>query len=568
MPFYWEDAPTHPTASKNPDRDPTPHIDRIRSEGAVFTRAYTTSPMCAPSRYSVLTGRFAERSKFAQTETTACDASNTVVDVQVPKTKLDEEQADNIATTLKSVGYATGVAGKWHVSDEGAGNPYTQNGAYAAATAKAVATGMDSATGFYISNLDGSCSDGVCKDTPGFSHNMEWVTAAGLAFMESAVSASKPFFLYFNPTVPHSPSVTEALFEISIRKTPSGDLDADPVSGMPPRTGTDGSSVKERAEASVSGADNTGNKKEAAYAAVWIDDAMGAIYTKLKALNVLNDTLILFVMDHGASGKSTLFETGGRIAMFARYPNHEGNFFAAGTSYDFLVSNMDIAPTLVQLAKISSAGGSVGPSNSKRIDGTSLLATDRSERALFLALGKDRAVVTTEGKMIVKNVEGYGTSTEKGCKESTNSNSGRFYPADADSVQVYDLSADPTEQTNLAGSSAGSVAAALQAKLKSLLDCHVANTKIGSTVFEDTCQAEETTGGGGDLPAPSSSPSGATSVPPSPSPGSSTGEKDDDKNVEGGITENDGSSVHNAVALAVVLSWASAIALASSALVV
>ena len=58
--------------------------------------------MCAPSRYTVLTGRFAERSKVAQSKTLACDASNTMVDVQVPKTKLDEEEADNLASTLKA----------------------------------------------------------------------------------------------------------------------------------------------------------------------------------------------------------------------------------------------------------------------------------------------------------------------------------------------------------------------------------------------------------------------------------------------------------------------------------
>ena len=201
--------------------------------------------------------------------------------------------------------------------------------------------------------------------------------------------------------------------------------------------------------------------------------------------------MILFVMDHGASGKSTLYETGGRIAMFARYPNHENGFFAAGTSYDFLVSNMDIAPTLVQLAKIPSTGGSVGPSNANRIDGTSLLVTNRNERALFLALGKDRAVVTTKGKMIMKNIEGYGTSTSRGCMASTNGNSGHFYPGGSDDIQVYDLSIDPMEQKNLAGASDGSSAAALQAKLKKLLDCHVSNTKIGSTVFEDTCQDED-----------------------------------------------------------------------------
>ena len=138
-------------------------------------------------------------------------------------------------------------------------------------------------------------------------------------------------------------------------------------------------------------------KKEAAYAAVWIDDAMGALYAKLKALNVLDDTMILFVMDHGASGKLTLYETGRRIAMFARYPNHENGFFAAGTSYDFLVSNMDIAPTLVQLAKIPSTEA-VWDHRMRTASTAHHCSWQTGTSAHFSGSGKDRAVVTQRGR--------------------------------------------------------------------------------------------------------------------------------------------------------------------------
>merc|ERR1712166_1536265 len=149
------------------------------------------------------------------------------------------------------------MGGKWHVSVEL--GKTTQNWlptdtVYPKATQLAKDTGFDYADGFYIGNMDNACTKNKCADTIGFSHNMEWVTSKGMEFIQSAKDASKPFFLYLNPTVPHSPDVEEALNTLTI---PEG------------------------------------------ISATWIDDSMGALYTKLKDLQMLDDTLIVFVQDHG-----------------------------------------------------------------------------------------------------------------------------------------------------------------------------------------------------------------------------------------------------------------------------
>ena len=93
-----------------------PNIARLAAEGATFSRAYTSSPMCAPSRFGLLTGRYPGRGRYAQQRTAGlnpfpdgCGASSTVTDVAVPKTKLDYDQDANVQTLLRDGGYRTGV---------------------------------------------------------------------------------------------------------------------------------------------------------------------------------------------------------------------------------------------------------------------------------------------------------------------------------------------------------------------------------------------------------------------------------------------------------------------------
>ena len=88
------------------------------------------------------------------------------------------------------------------------------------------ANGFDYADGIYISNLN-TCGT-ACS---GFTHNMEWITEKALAFMDGALSAGTPFFLYFNPTVPHTPLVREAL------DTSYASYNANGVLGTPAGTG-------------------------------------------------------------------------------------------------------------------------------------------------------------------------------------------------------------------------------------------------------------------------------------------------------------------------------------------
>src|SRR5688572_5847845 len=84
-------------------RIPTPHLDRLAAEGIRFTDAHTPSTVCSPTRYGLMTGRYAWRTWL----------KSGVLDGFDPP--LIEAGRPTLASFLKAQGYATGCVGKWHL---------------------------------------------------------------------------------------------------------------------------------------------------------------------------------------------------------------------------------------------------------------------------------------------------------------------------------------------------------------------------------------------------------------------------------------------------------------------
>ena len=82
---------------------PTANMDRLASEGMIFTDAHSGSAVCTPTRYGILTGRYAWRSRLASG--VLWGYSRTLI----PKTRM------TVASLLKQHGYATACVGKWHL---------------------------------------------------------------------------------------------------------------------------------------------------------------------------------------------------------------------------------------------------------------------------------------------------------------------------------------------------------------------------------------------------------------------------------------------------------------------
>ncbi|MFC1462104.1 arylsulfatase [Verrucomicrobiota bacterium] len=88
----------------NPEcKFPTPNLDRIGREGMIFTDAHSSSSVCTPSRYSILTGRYCWRTYLKGGVTHGADDA------------LIDEGRETVASLLKKAGYKTALVGKWHL---------------------------------------------------------------------------------------------------------------------------------------------------------------------------------------------------------------------------------------------------------------------------------------------------------------------------------------------------------------------------------------------------------------------------------------------------------------------
>src|SRR6185437_3926305 len=113
---------------------PTPNIDRIAKEGMLFNNSFCNNALCAPSRATLLTGKYDHLNGMFSNYEFASNGQ--------PASTFDAKQ-ENIAHILKSNGYNTAVVGKWHlpanpgevgfdrfVYKKGAGGPYYQSTGY------------------------------------------------------------------------------------------------------------------------------------------------------------------------------------------------------------------------------------------------------------------------------------------------------------------------------------------------------------------------------------------------------------------------------------------------------
>lgn len=452
----------------------TPHIDKMAAEGIRFDRANVATTVCTSSRYNFLTGRYATRSlgpSFLQAYppgTMSRPGNN--VELDPPGT------LPSLPQLLQAAGYRTGFVGKSHVIHhdklgtpddwESFGlrtyppdaDPYDPSVSAALAYNHAKWTqwmkpyGFDFVDGMYPANLKEQYLDA------GYHHNLEWTVSKVLEFLEGSRDDDQPFFLYFATTQPHGPFPYKYRrksgkyphgLDGDIRITPEG-ISRDSYSFMPSR-------AKIRAQNAAAGL-----PERVAYMA-WFDAGVGAILQKLRDIGADENTLVIVTSDHGLwrKGKGTLYDGGLRVPMITRWPASQ----QIGRSYDELISSIDLAPTLLDLAGIAPPANTIdGRSYRVVLEGSEAPVHD----AIFAEMGWARAVKTKRWKYIAVR---YPSAAEKeiplGIKLDHGKDSqlvSRPYYSDNGSLglkgakhnphyfesdQLFDLVADPAEEHNV-----------------------------------------------------------------------------------------------------------------------
>ncbi len=392
---------SHPFGFNGDSEVHTPIIDGLATNGMIFTRAYVSSSVCSPSRYTTLTGRYAGRCEGKSFIKLHPEGNMTRVE---NNTEL-EEHMENLPRLLQKAGYRTGFVGKSHIVDhhilnrknnwEELGLMTYEQGAdpKVPEVSKAMAHnhkfwanrikefGFDYANGIYAANLRELHNDSLNV------HNVEYKNKAALDFIEQ--SGDEPFFLYYSETVPHGPAPwikRNGKYVYGLDSNPkftSEGYVVDPFKNMPERDKI----LKEVVDA--------GKDPDHAWL-TWFDHAVGSVIEKLKEKGILENTLIIVTSDHGNYnfGKSTIYEGGVKIPLMMYWPAG----IKAGSTYDELVQNIDYAPTFLELAGVEL-------NSVEELDGVSLKETLKGKQKpvhdyLFFELGFARGVMTKDWKYI------------------------------------------------------------------------------------------------------------------------------------------------------------------------
>ncbi|MCL4115880.1 UNVERIFIED_CONTAM: hypothetical protein GTU68_014916 [Idotea baltica] len=294
----------------------TPHLDKLASEGMLFTQAYVSAAVCGPSRAGIMTGRYQQRFGFEENNVPGYMDNNNFDDDEMGLPLSEITMGDY----MKDLGYQTAYFGKWHLGNADKYHPTKR--------------GFDEFYGFrggarsyfeYDSqNPNHRHEDWLERGFGNYAENPKYLTEAladeTISFLEK--SKSDPFFVVLSFNAVHTPMEAK---EEDLKRFPN----------------------------------LSGKRQQLAAMTLSMDNAIGDVLSKLKDLDIDSNTLVIYTNDNGGpsdtnasindplSGtKANHLEGGIRVPFILRWPGK----IPKNSKFDFPISTLDLLPTFVALA--------------------------------------------------------------------------------------------------------------------------------------------------------------------------------------------------------------------------
>jgi arylsulfatase A-like enzyme len=314
----------------------TPNLDRLAAQGVRLTNCYANSPVCSPTRLSLITGRYNVAFRTGLVEPFSAGSWG---DSAIPK------DYPTMPALLREAGYGTSLIGKWHLGTSDEGSP--------------LAHGYDEFFGFLGGAIDYFSHEyiggpalregGEAVERPGYMTTL--LADDAIRSMNRHTEKQQPFLLSLHFNAPHWPWEGPEDFALN---NPGADFD--------------GGSLGVYARMTES-----------------LDMNIGRVLRALDNLGLADDTLVVFTSDNGGERfsevwpfqgmKGMLLEGGIRVPGIVRFPGR----IPAGTTSDQMSITMDWMPTFLD------AAGAQGRSD-QTIDGMSLLSPMVTGRAVDRSL--------------------------------------------------------------------------------------------------------------------------------------------------------------------------------------
>ncbi|NAS10744.1 sulfatase family protein [Poritiphilus flavus] len=421
---------------------PTPNLDRLASDGMIFTDAHTSSAVCTPTRYGILTGRYNWRSRLKS-------------GVLTGKSKaLIPSSRKTVAAVLKENKYATAFIGKWHLGWDWAqkkegdfgGEGWNPEDFGNIDFSKQVKNGpntlgfeysyghsgsLDMAPYVYVENgMPTQLPDRVTVDKNAYSWWREGPTASDFVhedvtpnffrrsfqYIRERSKDGKPFFLYLALPSPHTPILPTTEWQGKSGLNPYGDF------------------------------------------VMMIDAYMGQLEKVIKEAGIEKNTLIIFTSDNGCSPEANfdVLKQKGHLPGY-KYRGHKADIFEGGHRVPFIAK----WPEVIQKGRVSDATICTTDlmASCAEIVGYSLAANEGEDSHSLLPLFKNELTdkPTREGT-VHHSINGSFAIRKGDWKLIMCPGSGGWsFPKPSDTTalaslpkfQLYNLKEDPGEMNNL-----------------------------------------------------------------------------------------------------------------------